>query len=817
MLVRCNTALSTALVPALLLLCILLAPPAAATGADPDGIVYVRVPRSTTTIHITEADGYKDPEGNPITGDVDPSFFDTLPEVHFIHRGFNAPGQLVWRHADGTETIIFDCTGGNPAQHDGAPVNGGPTCVPMDPAVSYDGRKLAFSVYHGTYDGHRELSQHRNGEVGKMILDQANPGWASIHIYDFATRQITAWPHQNQVWDTAPAWLPNGKIVFTSTRAGVFQPYVAGAGVTTRTQQMWIANADGSNARNIDPHDQQNALHPFVHSAGRIFYSSHQFNVVRVNAETESNLWWLESVDLRGGDLNAHLHAHRFSWPGLNLTLTALHFLGERSNGDMCSDMYYRRNNFGAGSIVCWNATGPEVTRSPLGHEGPYPFKTPDNFYIAVTGSSSDFEGGVRVRDPAGLPGGQLLFAGSIGPDTGCHWTLGMQRMIDQTNLGKSCDMGIYHSNGIPVDAPNGYKDDGLDNGAIKSVNDPAWHEFMPKPVMPYSAVYGIEKPAQPALSNTGDSDTSYGIFASVNGQIGDVLALGGWQGPKNPDWCRLQGCALQAVPLDKIKAMRFWRIIPNRRVYRGYDPLLSNWGQKLELIGDVPVQPDRSFKARLPSDTPFLMSGIDAKGRSIARHQQPMSLRPGEKQVCSGCHLHDPTDAENAQYPFDETLAASLPPVSPSLTAGEMGVLEWKADIYTMLKDNCGSCHNGTGGSNPPSFTDTPAAVYKTLFNDGLPANPLTDDGTTRARVPWLTRYVNAFFARESLLYWKAAGQRLDGRTDATRTDDFDFGPAHPAHLDAAQLGKLADWIEAGAYMDQHADVDIIFRDDFE
>ena len=158
------------------------------------------------------------------------------------------------------------------------------------------------------------------------------------------------------------------------------------------------------------------------------------------------------------------------------------------------------------------------------------------------------------------------------------------------------------------------------------------------------------------------------------------------------------------------------------------------------------------------------------------------------------------------------------------------MGVLEWKADIYTMLKDNCGSCHNGTQGSNKPNLigiagfpsnTDPAENVYRILLNNMYPRGDLTDgdaQGKYRktSRVPWMTRYVNVFFSRESLLYWKAAGERTDGRTDASRSDDFNFGPAHPAHLNATELTRLADWIEAGAYMDQHADVDIIFQDGF-
>ncbi|MCK9539950.1 hypothetical protein [Dokdonella sp.] len=842
-----------ATVLASLLLLAVFSLPAAAADGDPDGIVYVRVPRSINTV--------------PVTGGEQPgALFDTLPEVHYIKENFNAPGQLVWRRANGEEVIIYDCMEDNPVRP-GPPQQGQDVCVPMDPAVSFDGRYLAFSVYHGPYDKTRRLTTvpQGSGEVGKLRSSYgAKPSWAGIYSYDFTTRQVHAWPNANHVWDTAPVWLPDNRIMFSSTRAGIWARFVIGP--TEPAQQLWIAdvNGDGTNPRNfrnVDPHDQENALHPFVHSAGRVFYSSHQTNRVRIEVtpaggdhQTRSNLWWLMSTDIRGGDLNAHLHAHRFKWAGnLNqiLTLTALHFLGERDNGDLCSDMYYRRNNFGGGKIVCWPALDPDdqtEDRSPLGHEGAYPFKKTQGYYVAIDGDSGDTGGlvdgnyvpRIHARDPAGLPGGQLLFAAGIGANSNCHWTT--QRR------GFDCDMGIYRSTRIPVrqGSDHGY---GTEDTVVV-VNSDRWHEFMPKPVMRYSDIYGMPEPTP--LVPPDNTNTGISIFGATNAFIGDLKAYPGditnpdgtpsnpseeWLGPSDPTWCAQQGCAMQALVrrpgpyrygnLDRetIKAIRFWKALPNRRQHDNGNKFYGIWGQKLELLGDVPVENDGSFKANLPPDTPFLMAGVDGEGRAVARHQQLMSLRPGERQICAGCHLHDTTDDENALNPFNETLAAQNSAVVPSVPPGQGGVIEWKARIYPMLRNRCGTCHAGGQGDPTPDFTASATEVYRSLVNnllpvDGLKTMPDRDgDGNHRVALPWMTRYVNVFFARESLLYWKAAGERTDGRSDSTRRDDFDFGPAHPrpASLTDAELTQLANWIEAGAYMDPNADVEVIFRHGFE
>jgi len=60
------------------------------------------------------------------------------------------------------------------------------------------------------------------------------------------------------------------------------------------------------------------------------------------------------------------------------------------------------------------------------------------------------------------------------------------------------------------------------------------------------------------------------------------------------------------------------------------------------EIIGYVPVQPDGSVKVQVPANVPLAISVLDSQGRRItARHQSWMQLRPGETVRCNGCHDH--------------------------------------------------------------------------------------------------------------------------------------------------------------------------------
>lgn len=58
------------------------------------------------------------------------------------------------------------------------------------------------------------------------------------------------------------------------------------------------------------------------------------------------------------------------------------------------------------------------------------------------------------------------------------------------------------------------------------------------------------------------------------------------------------------------------------------------------EILGYVPIEPDGSVVAKVPANVPFAVSVLDADGRRISpRHQNWMQVRPGEVLRCNGCH----------------------------------------------------------------------------------------------------------------------------------------------------------------------------------
>ena len=65
------------------------------------------------------------------------------------------------------------------------------------------------------------------------------------------------------------------------------------------------------------------------------------------------------------------------------------------------------------------------------------------------------------------------------------------------------------------------------------------------------------------------------------------------------------------------------------------------------EIIGYAPVEPDGSVKIKVPANIAFQFSILDANGRRISPlHTNWLQLRPGETRECNGCH--NPSTPQN-------------------------------------------------------------------------------------------------------------------------------------------------------------------------
>ncbi|MFK7816193.1 MAG: hypothetical protein AB8B92_07640 [Gammaproteobacteria bacterium] len=57
------------------------------------------------------------------------------------------------------------------------------------------------------------------------------------------------------------------------------------------------------------------------------------------------------------------------------------------------------------------------------------------------------------------------------------------------------------------------------------------------------------------------------------------------------------------------------------------------------EVLGYVPVEPDGSVLAKVPADSALTISVLDKDGRAFQTHTNWLQVRPGETRTCNGCH----------------------------------------------------------------------------------------------------------------------------------------------------------------------------------
>ncbi len=137
--------------------------------------------------------------------------------------------------------------------------------------------------------------------------------------------------------------------------------------------QLWTMNIDGTDARNITPHEN-NALAPAVMSNGDILYScwnAHENKNFDAstgnsnNAGTVQNKWWLCRTDGNGADTTVILNGHKSGtlktqeWLPPSTTggegrseLRAIRSVAEIFKGKLAISNYYRSNHLGSMGII---------------------------------------------------------------------------------------------------------------------------------------------------------------------------------------------------------------------------------------------------------------------------------------------------------------------------------------------------------------------------------------------------------------------------------------------------------------------------------
>ncbi|MCP5252083.1 MAG: hypothetical protein H6939_10290 [Burkholderiales bacterium] len=839
-------------------------------------LVYSRCERTTATYQLTgnvTVNGQSQSITRTMTGlDV----YDVLPDVTNFLTDFSAPCDLVYRDANGVETVIFNCSATSTNQN---------ACAALDPAVSFDGKTIAFSVFHGSLKNHVEWGidsrvLHPDAEpanLGSKTLPnkRLQTTGAHLHFYTIATGKTLAIPFTPGVYDSGPAFISNSRVAFTSTRDGNTSTLVFHSTGSKTGSRIWTVDIDGGNPDLSSHHALSQEQHPFMLKNGRLAYSSWQIfgglpfrhsNGSAGSFTTIDNMFHIYAQDPDG--------ARNFPIFGQHIPVSAVtsfgsahaaaHFITQTSDERIWFADYYRGNNNGLGAVI-------GVMAEPEGQEGFGPtevtnhadlFVPRDTINFAAWSNNADrmakpmvspaithpayadpipFAG--KVGHPAALPGNALMLVWGKGacstvarsdvfqmlgkaipPMTNGNGNGVAMNVITSLNMDTpGCDTGIYRATRIPSQHPSDLE---------MIVDSPDWHEIMARAVVPYSAIHGVDHPEVVARSDlraahaTLVTGTPFGLLgaASITDRETHPIDDIHFQGEKQ---FNLQGTDTIDYTDEELCGVRILGIMPNRSA-NTYHEIANYAGERVAILGEFPVlnrnasgnrvidpsgHPDTSFLVRMPANTPYLMQGVDCNGRTLNTDQTWQSLRPGEQKTCGGCHVHSkPTRITFAQS-FAATPAYVIPRLGEGtvpLLAGKSGEtvqtrtvsgygmrIEFTRDIKPIFDQRCITCH---GGGSPAAGLDLSLTNVANNNVAGTTWHTLIADRSDKFRRPQLTRYVRAFNSRGSLLYWKAANQRTDNRTDGQYADDIDFGAAHPTSITPDELGLLSRWIDIGA-----------------
>jgi len=86
-----------------------------------------------------------------------------------------------------------------------------------------------------------------------------------------------------------------------------------------------------------------------------------------------------------------------------------------------------------------------------------------------------------------------------------------------------------------------------------------------------------------------------------------------------------------------------------------------SGVGFMREILGYAPIEPDGSVSVRVPANVAFVISILDKDGRRISTpHRNWLQLRPGETRQCNGCHQPAAGNAQDLSHGRDGTSASA-------------------------------------------------------------------------------------------------------------------------------------------------------------
>ena len=176
-------------------------------------------------------------------------------------------------------------------------------------------------------------------------------------------------------------------------------------------------------------------------------------------------------------------------------------------------------------------------------------------------------------------------------------------------------------------------------------------------------------------------------------------------------------GRNMAGVARGDIRELLVLELLPKPVNFSGGPDLVSWLGTFTlqRVMGTVPVEEDGSACFEIPANRSFFFVALDKDGRSVKRMQSFVSLAPGERLSCVGCHesrLRTPANPGRGA-----PLAALRAPSTIAPFEGFPDVLDFNRDIQPILDTHCVECHDFARHEGRVSLVGDLGPVYSHSF----------------------------------------------------------------------------------------------------
>ena len=470
-----------------------------------------------------------------------------------------------------------------------------------------------------------------------------------LYEYDLITNEVRQLTFGLGVADTEPRYLPNGNILFSSTRD--IQTVDCWK---TPVSNLYICGPDGEDIVRVG-YDQVHTTHPTVTTDGRVLYTRWDYND-RTQMYVQSFFQMFPD-----GTNQTEVFGNDSLFP-----TSFLHTREIPESSDKYITIISGHHTWQHGKLAIVDTSKGRNTTDAI----TYPFVDEGCNYDVF----EDYQGtteGAQYKYPFALDENHFLV--SYAPDG-----MAGSRM---SAAAAATPFSIYF----------------MDTSGNKTEIIPGTTDYPASQCVPIAQKTLFERASM--VNYASDTGTYY---------IGNIYEGDGLKGVKQgtAKYLRVVALDFRSYAIGDTIASSDYGFA---NIYSAVSTGRASWDVK-RVLGIVPIEEDGSVLFKVPSETPVYFQVLDSEGSAIQSMRSWSTLMPGETFSCVGCH-EDKNTVPPAASTTTIAMSKGVKELQPDLWQSGEGYenydpysdskgFSYLEEIQPILDESCVSCHNDQSAS---------------------------------------------------------------------------------------------------------------------